>query len=92
MKTSKPPRKQKTVRTVTDAVSFKGLDASFNRGFRLDMRIWKKVRGSSIMDVHDIQLILQGYELITLHVFIQDAIKKDLENTIETAKRFGITP
>lgn len=92
MQNIKPPRKEKTVRTVTDAVNFRSLTTNSNHGFRLDMRIWKKVRGSNIMDIHDIKLILKEYELLTLHVFIQEAIKKDLETNIYTAKQFGITP
>lgn len=92
MQKIKPPREQKTVRTVTDAVSFRSLTTNYNHGFSLKMRLWRKVRGSNISDIHEITLILQKHELLRLHTFIQDAIKEDLETNIETAKQFGVTP
>lgn len=92
MKKNKSPRKQKTIRTVTDAVRFKGMTTNYSHGFSLKMRLWKKVRGSNIMDIHEMTLILPRYELLTLHTFIQEAIKEDLEANIYTAKQFGVTP
>lgn len=87
-------RPQKTFSTVTDAVSFRSIEPSYERGrFTLTMRIWKKVRGHSTMDIHDIKLTrLSSLDLARLLKQMQEAIQKDLAGTVEMAKRFGVTP
>lgn len=87
-------RPQKTFSTVTDAVSFRPIEPSHERGkFTINLRIWKKVRGHSTMDVHDIRIIkVDSFQLADLLKKMQEAIKDDLIRTVEMAKRFGVTP
>lgn len=87
-------RPQKTFSTVTDAVSFRSIEPSYERGtFTLTMRIWKKVRGHSTTDIHDIKIVkIDSFQLANLLKQMQEAIKKDLASTVEMANRFWVTP
>lgn len=87
-------RPQKTFQTVTDAVSFRSIEPSYERGkFTLTMRIWKKVRGHQTMDVHDIKLVkIDSFQLANLLKQMQGAIKEDLDRTVVMAEKFLVTP